>query len=320
MSGYEPTPILYHMATDRDQSYVHKELKRTRHRIRYSEKRNAPVYKYMYMTPDYAMGSIQGGLLQPIQQHTWEVMWRTGDPQPEYNVLYTHHPYSSGYELAMYFPEEYKLLTQHVLSSKGTYDSADKLTGGSPYEQVFQHKGALIALYDIPEGTRFPHIHGIFPKTLESREEAESGWIFAKVRDIYLAYYPLASYKWEEREEYWRLFSDILQNGAVVQVARAGDYDSFGAFKDRIEQLSLDTATDPTPSVRFTTLSGATMDFTYDERPQLNGKPVDYANWPLFDGPFLHAEQGSRQLKMQYGNMHRLLDFGSLTIMDWIEE
>jgi hypothetical protein len=34
MSGYEPPEILYYIATDRSQPYVHKELKRTRHRIR----------------------------------------------------------------------------------------------------------------------------------------------------------------------------------------------------------------------------------------------------------------------------------------------
>lgn len=320
LSGYEPPPLLHHMATDRNQSYVHKELKRTRHRIRYSEKRNARVYKYMYMTPDYAMGSIQGGLLQPIQQHTWEIMWRTGDSIPEYNVMYTHHPYSSGYELAMYFPEEYKLLTQHVLSSKGTYDSPDKLTGGSPYEQVFQNNGALIALYDIPEGTRFPHIHGIFPKSLDPREEHESGWIFTRASDLFMAYYPLAGYEWQEEEHYWRLYSEILQNGAVIQAARAGDFQSFQAFKDEILSLSLKTQTDPAPSVQFTTLSGNRMEFTYGETPSLNGEKVDYENWPLFEGPFLHAEEGSQRLEMQYGNMHRLLDFQNLTVREWIEQ
>ena len=36
----------------------------------------APVYKYSYVTPDYILGSSQGGLLQPIQQQTWSLVWQ----------------------------------------------------------------------------------------------------------------------------------------------------------------------------------------------------------------------------------------------------
>ncbi|MBC8179488.1 hypothetical protein H8E88_00030, partial [candidate division KSB1 bacterium] len=42
ISGYEPPEILYHIATDRTKPYIHKELKRTRHRIRFSDLKNAP--------------------------------------------------------------------------------------------------------------------------------------------------------------------------------------------------------------------------------------------------------------------------------------
>jgi hypothetical protein len=59
---------------------------------------------------------------------------------------------------------------------------------------------------------------------------------------------------------------------------------------------------------------------TYDETPRINGKEVDYEGWHLFDGPFLQAEKGSRQLEMRHGALHRLLDFNSLTIKDWVEE
>ena len=72
-SGFELPEIIYHIGTDRSQPYVHREKKRTRHRIRYSDVKNAPVYKYTYMRPEYSIGSSQGGLLQPIQQHTWDI-------------------------------------------------------------------------------------------------------------------------------------------------------------------------------------------------------------------------------------------------------
>ena len=53
------------------------------------------------------------------------------------------------------------------MRSKKSYDSPDKLVGGSPYEQIFQDQDTVIALYDIPPGARFPHINGFFSKDLQ---------------------------------------------------------------------------------------------------------------------------------------------------------
>jgi len=319
LSGYQPPEILYHIATDRSVPYVHRELKRTRHRIRHSEVRNAPVYKYTYMFKDYAIGSLQGGILQPIQQHSWDVTWAIDDPRQGYNTLFTLHPYSSAYELTMYFPEETKLMTEYVVRSKGTYDSADKWTGSSPYEQIFQHEDALIVLYDIPPKTRFSHVDGFFPKTLAKLEFDPSKWIFAQGGNAYIAYYPLAPYRWKEEEKNWRLHSTQLKNGAVVQVSPASAFASFEEFKKAVLSLTLQTQLKPKPSVLFTTLRGATLEFAYDETPKVNGVPVDYQNWPLFDGPFLQAKAGSRMLEMRYGGRHRLLDFNTVSVREWVE-
>ena len=320
VSGYQPTVILRHIATDRSSPYVHRELKRTRHRIRYSDVKNAPVYKTTYMSADYAVSSTQGGLLQPIQQHTWEVLWAPEDVETTHNMLFTVHPYSSSHELAMYFPEEPELLTEAVMRSKTTYDNPDKWTSGSPYEEVFQHEDAVVVLYNIPEGTRFPHVSGFFSRELERRDEHESGWIFARGGDALIAYYPLAAYEWQQEEGGdWRLFSTHLQNGAVVQVAPASEYATFEAFRDAVLALDLETATEPVPSVQFTTLDGADLSVTYGETPTVDGQAVDYDAWPLFDGPFMHAEAGSRRLELRYGAMRRLLDFETVSVRDWVE-
>lgn len=308
-SGFYPPEMLKHIATDRSVVYEHLERKRTRHRIRYSEIKNLPVYKTMYMTPSYGLGSMQGGLLQPIQQQTWDFTYKIADVKQGFNMIYSMHPYSSGYELAMYFPEEPKLLTDAVVKSKGTYDSPDKWTGASPYEQVFQHKDALIALYNIEPGTRFPHISGFFPKGLVSREVDSSGWIFANSGSAYLAWYPLAPYTWQEEEKNWRLHSTSLKNGAVVQVAQSSEFPSFAAFKEAVKKLKLTTRLQPVPTVSFTSLKGAVMDFTYDRTPRLNGKNVDYTTWPLYKGPFVNAAVNSRSMTLTYKNQKRVLDF-----------
>jgi hypothetical protein len=320
MSGYEPPAVLTAIATDRAEPYVHRELKRTRHRIRYSDVKNERVYKTTFVRPEYAVGSIQGGLLQPIQQHTWEVFWRPEHPKDSHTMVFATHPYSSSHELAMYFPEEPENLTEAVSKSKSTYDQPDKWASGSPYEQVMQDEDALIALYDIEFGTRFPFISGFFPKALAAREKDASGWIFARGGDALIAYYPLAPYEWREEEDVWRLHSTALKNGAVVQVAPASAYDSFEAFKAAVRALPLETATEPVPSVRFTALHGRELASTYGETPTIDGQVVDYEGWPLFDGPFMHADPGSRTLDLHDGPLHRRLDFDALTITDWVDE
>ena len=322
LSGYEPPEVIRRIATDRSTPYVHRELKRTRHRIRYSNFRNAPVYKSVYMREEYAVGSTQGGILQPIQQHTWEVLWATADPHEGFNVLFTVHPYAEPYELGMYFAEEPDLLAQAVVQhEKNTYDKPDKWTGSSPFEQVVQHEDVVVVLYDIAPGTRYEHISGYFSRTLQGLEERESGWIVARGGDALIAYFPLAPFEWhDEPGGDRRLHSSYRKNGAVVQVAPARDYASLDAFTEAVEALPLETTTEPTPSVRFTTLRGARLDVTYDEIPRVNGEPVDYDAWPLFGGPFMQAERDSRRLELQHGDLRRTLDFATLTVTDHTED
>ena len=72
--------------------YVHRERKRVRNVIRFGTEKNPPVYKYTYVTKDYGIGSLQGGILQPIQQHTWGVRYLYGRP---YTTIFGLHPYWS---------------------------------------------------------------------------------------------------------------------------------------------------------------------------------------------------------------------------------
>ena len=163
----------------------------------------------------------------------------------------------------MYFAELEEFITEIVVRSKTEYDSPDKLTGGSPYEQVFQDEDALIALYDIEPGIKFPHVNAFFSADLQDRDEDASGWIFARGGDALIAYYPMAPYTWEPITDVWdstmvhqRLVSPHLKNGAVVQLSPASAYASFDAFKAAVRALPLETSTEPVPSVRFTALNG----------------------------------------------------------------
>jgi hypothetical protein len=320
-SAYEPPEILKRIATDRTAPYTHFERKRTRNRWRFHDELHGPVYKTTYVRKEYAVGSDQGGILQPIQEHSWDVTWSVPDARGVQNTFFFVHPYSSIHELQTYFVFGPDSGTEGVVRSKKTYDSPDKLLGGSPYEKVMQDRDTLIALYNIPADTRFPHINGFFSKDLTEVREDPSGWIFLRGGDsTYIACRPLQPYSWKPIEGGGkRLFSAELKNGVVVQVAAASEYLDLAAFGRAITALPLEIRLSPVPAVRFRSLRGQQIEVTYGEVPKVNGSPIDYEHWPLFGGPFLKAAVDSEALTIQYGKMRRVLDFRKLTVTDSVQ-
>jgi len=319
-SAYEPPEILRQIATDRSKPYTHYERKRTRNRWRFNDELHGPVYKTTFMRREYAVGSDQGGVLQPIQQHSWDVTWWVPDARGVQNTLFTINPHSSLHELQTYFTFAPDPALDTVVRSKKSYDSPDKFLGGSPYEKIFQDQDTVIALYDIAPEARFPHVNGFFSKDLADVREHPSGWIFARGGDAYIACRMLQPYVWKPMTGGGRrMFSPYLNNGFVVQVAARSEFETFEAFRDAIVRLQFEARLEPRPSVRFRSLRGRMLEFTYGGTPAVDGKPLDYAHWPLFGGPFLEADVDSERLVMKHGGQRRTLDFRTLTVADSAE-
>lgn len=316
-SRFYPPEIIHHIARDRTQPYLHRETKRPRAFIRYTDESTPPTYKTTYLTPEYALGSHQGGVAHGIQHHSWDLMWRAEDPRKAYNTFFTLHPVADAQTLQMYFPEQKGGLVEGIARQKKSYNSPDKFIGGSVHEKMFQNLDTLIVLYQIPEDLRFQHINGFFSQDLDPLIEHESGWIFARGGNAYIAFFPLAPYHWKSLEKGGkRLVSTATNNGAVLQVADVSEFPNFQAFQETILNLHLETSTYPEPTVLFESLRGNLLYFQYSQIPSLNGIPVDYSNWKQFDGPFLQAERASSQLRLRYKNQERILDFATLSITD----
>jgi hypothetical protein len=319
--NYELPEVIYRIGTDRAGTYAHYERKRTRHRWRNSDVRNAPVYKTTYITKDYAVGSDQGGLLQPIQQHSWDVTWAVPDPRGVHNTIFSNQPHFSTHELMMYFSENPDFMPVTVTSQgKPTYISESKLLGGSPYEQIFQRDDTVISLCHVPAGANFEQVNGFFSKDLARIEEDASGWIFAQGGNAYIAYRPLAPYEWKPLEVGGkRLRSPHGKNGTIVQAAAVAEFKSWDDFKTAIRALPLEIRLEPTPRVAFTTLRGKKLVCAFGAAPIVDGTTFDYSGWKLFAGPYLNAEVGSGKLTITHGALERVLDFKTVTITDRVK-
>jgi len=312
LSSYRPPEIIYDIAHDRSKPYVHTEIKRVRNIIRYAPLRNPKVYKYDYITHDYALGSLQGGILQPIQQHTWGLFLTTGRP---YTTIFSIHPYWSSLELGMFFPEETETMISSVTSSKTTYTNPEKWTGSSPYERTFQHKNTLIVLYKIPKGTNTDHIDGFFPGTLDTLFQDPSGWIIARSGDVYIGWYPLRSFNWVNEGFYKRLRSYHLENGLVLEVRSKKEIGSFYRFRHLLSfRIPKFSQRHGNPAVQYSTLEGTELDFVYPETRQVNGKYVDLSTYGYYKGRFLRSKFNSGVIRIEYKTRAMILDFNKLTI------
>lgn len=314
LSTYRMPDIILHIATDRSTPYVQRERKRVRNVMRFGDELNPPVYKYSYITEDYILGSLQGGVLEPFQQHTWDVTFVFEKPN---NTIFTLHPYYSSRQLGMFFPEDLNVLVQDVDRYKLVYTSPDKWNSSSPYEQTFQNKNVIIVLYSIASGAHHPHIDGFFPKTLDARTVDSTGWIFCRGGNTAIAFYPLKPYEWIDEEKNWRLRSHDLKNGAVVEVASTHTPADYNKFIDRMRSQRVGVKEfERTLTVTYISLSGDTLTFTYDGLRLLNNKTVDLTKTRLYDGPFMSAEVGAGIIELRYGDRARILDFQKERIIE----
>jgi hypothetical protein len=315
MSSYRIPSVIYAIATDRSKAYIHTETKRVRNVIRFGQEKNPPVYKYTFMTHDYALGSLQGGILQPIQQHTWDITYRSDKPN---NTIFVLHPYFSGKELAMFFPEEQKFLADEVNRYHLVYTDPNKWNSSSPYEQTFQHKNTIIVLYKIDKDANQKHIDGFFPKNLDERIEDPSGWIFCRAGMVYVAMFPLQPYEWIEEKINWRLRSAALNNGIIVEAGSAGEDGTFDEFK-RVVSRSKPAlkSSENKVAVDYKTRKGDSMEFVFGGSRTLNGKPVDFKTYKLYNSRFIQSEYKSGIIRLTDGKTVRELNFKKATIQQW---
>ncbi len=328
---YHVPEVIYRIAVDRDHDILQKDRARSRRIWRYSDEHMRPIHKTQYLRDQYAVGSHQGGLSDPIQSHVWDVTWTVDDPRDVHNTMFSLHPHSSGRVQQMFFCTFPEPMPPGVTwEGKPSYNSANKVLGCSPYEQVMQDLDTVIALYDIPPEEDFPQVNGFFSRDLTDLVEHESGWIFARGGTTYLAYRPLADYRWEPHIRYVNsrdptvfeesgskvLVSPHVKNGTILQAADGSEFASMADFQAAILNLPLEYSLEPTPSVSFTSLRGKKLSMTFGLNPRVEGEPIDYDGWKLFEGPHLNSELHSRVLTISHGDLRRVLDYNTLSITD----
>lgn len=331
---FQAPPILAAIAHDRSAFAIQRELKRSRARMRYAQERYTTVHRYTYMSPDLALGSIEGGIQQPIQQHTWGVTFAARRPN---NTIFALHPDVSATELGSFFPEEPELMEEGVLASKGSYASPDKWVGGSRFESIGQYASTLVGLYEIPREARHHHVDFFLPKTLDTVIHDPSGWIICRMGGGFVGIRMLRedSLQWIDEGKNIRLRVADRHLRYAVECGSEQRI-SFDAFIRTLRDAG--PLADSSNGFRYHSPFGPTLSFARrSDAPTLwrldrvddpaatgggsaansaAGGGTSAAGSPtlLFDSRHLRSELGSGVLELRVGGMRRILDFVENTI------
>lgn len=318
LSGYRAPDVLVRAAQDREVPFIHRETHDTAsmeesahdgNETLQAEDGRSKGYGYIgrrgvrktsWAAPGYTLGSMedgkQGDIIWSGQMRRWSLMW---DGEACRSAFFFTHPCPDfGHE---------------------SEDYAGKWLGSSPYEQVLQHKGALVALYSIPPGSSYkygprqpfpsdrdPYIDGFLdPAAVLLMEEAD-GWMFVHGGAVLFAFRTLRPWIWTEVAGEQRMRSAGLRNAVLVVTAEPGEAGRAGGTSSGpgqeladFRRQVLDGAKVQADmeggqfSVTFTVPGGDRLFIQYDGIRQVNGENVAYGSWPLIDNRHLHSALGS---------------------------
>ena len=351
LSGYRPLAALVRIAQDRSTPYVHRESHdlspagdethdgHETERIGpnlsqqgYGYISRSGVRKYTYVDQGYGLGSMidgrQGDIIWSGQMRRWSLDWDS--PATQAVLFFTHPCPDFGHVFEAY---------------------AEKWQGSSPYEQVMQDEGALLAVYRIPEGETYrykprnpfqsdkdSYIDGFFPEEALLMLEEHNGWIFGHGGSVLVAVHVLTPWFWQESAPgNRRLRCPGHQMGVILQTANPASFrENSDAALSAEENLSLELERFSAAILRettvdsaftfdqsvlaYTALNGNRLSLTYDGPRTINGVPLNPASWPLIDSPFFQSEVGSGVLHIGYGQDKYVLDYNTWTIRQASQE
>ena len=306
LQEFECLPLIGRIASDRTQSYVLRELKAPRRGpgIVYGE----PTWKYTYVTPEFAVGSSWGDLTD-IENHRWDLTWVS--PQDGATCFFINPSYSAR-QLSRYFTTPPALIVADIVHQRPYYADPDKWIEGSPFEDVFQHENAVIALYDIPADAERQHINGFFPHVIAERREA-SGWILCRADDIFFAVWTSVPGAWHPESDHDRLTILHPKTAVILEAVAAKDEKNFDAFCARMAQ-NHPIFDERTLTATYTTGRGHKIQFTQRGPRLVDGVAANLDDWPLFEGPFINSRRHTGVVTLSHGSEHVTLDFNTATV------
>jgi hypothetical protein len=228
----------------------------------------AECVRYVYRDKLYAMGSgffqYQPGSFY-VDYNAFRAIYKSPD---RFNHIECYHPY---------------------------WHSDDPIWQGlnSPFMQMAQHKGTVIALFNIPtedpwaghgtsgwQASRDEHFDNLiqealvsYPTSIDQKTE-ENGWIFLREGDVYIAIRPLKGYTIGDdykpgkkavatAKDFKVIRSAFAQTGFIFDIATKKEFATFEAFQTAVNQNPFVVNWDQL-SVAYTSVGGDAITATWN--------------------------------------------------------
>lgn len=294
VSKYRPGKLLTEIAVNRPEEYENFERKHLHNTVDVRPEHiiDGSIRKYTYYTPQFVMGCVQwqdpypedcpGKWYAYHQQHNWDLSFAASSRAR----IFTHHP---GAE------------------SKHNYWTGDQ---GCECGDWFQHKKALICLYNIPEDQVYHYIHAYLPKKEFDEINETDGFIFVRSDTSYAAlkllgepYVWTTEGEWKERE----VISNGRRNGTICEV---GQMDAFGSFENFCAEIRSNRIDFDREKMKLSYHSRQNGKLTIDKKGlrEVNDKQADL-DYPSFRSPYMDSEWDSGLIILKKDNEKMIIDF-----------
>lgn len=320
-SGYRPPRVFMELAHQRKMAHVVRKTRAPRTIFRHARRDAAPVRKYTYMSPSFALGSTQLGLpgppAGPIDLVSWDLTWY--GPRHDAKVV-SNHPHRDPGRMSAFLSETPQTIGDMVALAKPHLMVDDRFCGASPYEQMMQHRGTIVLLHQIPPGDDCPFVNLYLPRSIDWVER--DGWILGSVGSFHVGLRLIGAYTWDDLKrgqvDGWMVRLQDPNAGLVLEAAEAADAGDFDAFCGARTSASLDLGGWPEGNrVLVDTTSGDRLEMNYGPAPEyspgahrVNGQAIDYGSYPLYDAPGVEAPLGTGRMQFSCEGASLALDFG----------
>jgi hypothetical protein len=313
-SFYQPPAILAAIANDRSKPRVVKKTKAPRNIYRHVHADAKPVYKTTYTSRSFALGTTQTGLpgapAGPIDLVSWDLTWE--GPKHEAKIV-SCHPYVDPGRFSAFLSELPQDIGRTVPAAKPYLQFPDRLYGASPYERMMQHESSAIILYRIPVDDQHPYVNVYLPRSTTWRQQDDL--LFGDAGAFFVTLRLIGEARWDSVHDAdfingWilRLRGDNV--GLVIEASEKEGHDDIDAFVSACSEGSVDLSEWATGNkVGYTTRTGDRLEMTYDGEHMINGEPIDYTRWKLYEAPEATAEMASGIIQFNHAGESLTLDF-----------
>ena len=244
------------------------------------------VNKVTYRTPDGMLSSAQD--YRPGQVGRREHIWQaTLAPNC---IVFANHPAASS-EKEERVPNFWR--------------------GNGALPRVAQFKDSLIALYNLPEPSRFLFTHAYFPTRDFDETMMHEGWVFARKGDGYIALTasPALESIHEGKHAHRELRAVGQQSVWLCQMGRQVQDGDFASFQEKVLGLKINISG---LQVDFQTLRGNQLAFGWTDPLVCDGEEIPLSGFKHFDNPYTQVDLPCQQMEIKTEDYLLRLDFGSL--------